>query len=89
MYTEDGRAVVHATLCKLTERVGSGNKLDCDKLLKGLKLSGARTVQVDGQRYTYVSLEDLIAAIDDAVIDSNVWDNNPLAKTETGVTNND
>lgn len=62
MSNEDGRKVLHSTVDKLIN-TGIGSTIDTHTLLKELRNCGARIVQIDGQRYTHVSLEDLIAAI--------------------------
>lgn len=65
----DAKDVVKLSIDALQDRTAPDAKMDCQKFFKYLTQCGAQKVQMDGQRYTHVSLEDLLTAIEDSIID--------------------
>lgn len=70
----EARDSLNSTLEKLSTNSLDGVNLksktiDTQKLLKGLKYSDVSTVDVCGQKHTYVSLDSIIGAIENSQID--------------------
>lgn len=60
----DAKIVLHKSLDKLKSSIPVDTKVDVHKLLNELKHSATSTVQISGQRYTYVCLEDIVGALE-------------------------